>query len=283
MQFESRFWGRESRQLDVLRAHSRTLILVLALVLPAGATLKAATTNGFYTVTPCRVADTRNAGGPYGGPALSANTSRSFTITGRCGVPSTAEAIALNVTVTDATAPGDLRLYPTGYALPSTTGINYRAGKTRANNGSYALGTNGGLTMHCDQASGTVNVILDVFGYFETVAAPPPPTPTPTPPPTPTPTPPPSGGGVHAWSKHFGGTLTSDAATAVGIAVDSTGAAVVLGAAGRPCGFRRGIPDERRWDGHLPGQVRGQWQLCLVAAIWRNRHREGQGNRDRCG
>ena len=217
------FRGRESGRLAVQPARGRTLILALAMVLSAGATVTAAGNNGFYTVTPCRVADTRNAAGPYGGPALNANTSRSFTVTGQCGIPSTAEAIALNVTVTDATAPGDLRLYPTGYAQPSTTGINYLAGKTRANNGSYALGTNGGLTMHCDQASGTVNVILDVFGYFETVAAPPPPTP------TPTPTPPPSGGGVHAWSTHFGGTLTSDAATAVGIAVDSAGAAVVLG------------------------------------------------------
>ena len=33
-------------------------------------------------VTPCRIADTRNAAGPYGGPELAANMTRNFTIPG---------------------------------------------------------------------------------------------------------------------------------------------------------------------------------------------------------
>jgi hypothetical protein len=32
----------------------------------------------FVPVTPCRVADTRNAAGPFGGPAVAANNSRTF-------------------------------------------------------------------------------------------------------------------------------------------------------------------------------------------------------------
>ena len=36
----------------------------------------------FYTVTPCRLADTRNANGPLGGPALQAGAVRPFTLTG---------------------------------------------------------------------------------------------------------------------------------------------------------------------------------------------------------
>src|SRR5512140_3615683 len=44
----------------------------------------------FVPVAPCRVADTRNALGAYGGPALSANVSRAFNIqAGPCtGIPS---------------------------------------------------------------------------------------------------------------------------------------------------------------------------------------------------
>ena len=40
----------------------------------AGATQSAQ--DGFYTVTPCRLVDTRNPTGPYGGPSLSANSDR---------------------------------------------------------------------------------------------------------------------------------------------------------------------------------------------------------------
>ena len=38
-----------------------------------------------------------------------------------------------------------------------------------------------------------------------------------------------SGGGAYLWSTHFGSSMSADSATPVGIAVDSTGAAVVLG------------------------------------------------------
>ena len=52
----------------------------------------AATTGArFYTLTPCRLVDTRGAGGPNGGPALVANTDRLFRLVG-CGVPSSARS-----------------------------------------------------------------------------------------------------------------------------------------------------------------------------------------------
>jgi hypothetical protein len=143
-------------------------------------------------------------------------------MTGQCGIPSTAEAVVLNVTVLGATVSGDLRVYPTGYPLPTASGINYNAAKARANNGTYSLSSTGSLSIHNDEASGSANVILEVFGYFETASLPPPPTP------TPTPTPPPTTGGAHVWSTDFGGSGSS-LATPVGIAVDSGGASVVLG------------------------------------------------------
>src|SRR6266566_2879008 len=123
---------------------------------------------GFYTVTPCRLIDTRNAPGPFGGPALLANSNRSFTVTSHCGVPSTADAVSLNVTVTQATSSGDLAIYPGGTALPMTSSVNYSAGRTRANNGSYKLGTAGDFVVHCGQGSGSVQLIVDINGYFET-------------------------------------------------------------------------------------------------------------------
>jgi len=121
----------------------------------------------FFTVTPCRVLDTRNAAGAYGGPALSAGQSRVFTISGVCGVPSTAKAVAVNLTVTGSTAAGNLRLYPSDVALPTASTLNYSTGQTRANNAVVGLGATGAVALRCTQASGSAHAILDVTGYFE--------------------------------------------------------------------------------------------------------------------
>jgi Metallo-peptidase family M12 len=126
-----------------------------------------AAATSFYTVAPCRLADTRNPAGPYGAPALAAGTDRIFIVGGRCGIPSTAKALSFNVTATQATAEGDLRLYAGGGTRPHASAINYSAGQTRANNGFAPLGSSGDLAVRCDQNSGAVNVIIDVNGYFQ--------------------------------------------------------------------------------------------------------------------
>jgi len=122
----------------------------------------------FYTVSPCRVLDTRDPAGPLGGPALAPPDPRTFVIVGgQCGVPSTAKAVSVNVTVTQPSDPGDLRLYPAGSLPPLASTINYGVGQTRANNAVIKLGTGGAIDVLCDQGAGTVNFILDVNGYFE--------------------------------------------------------------------------------------------------------------------
>jgi hypothetical protein len=122
----------------------------------------------YFTVTPCRVIDTRGTGAPYGGPALSGGTDRVFVLTGHCGVPSGARAVSLNVAVTQPSAAGHLRLYPAGTTLPLVSTINYSAGQTRANNAVAVLGAGGGLAVRCDQLAGsTVHLIIDVNGYFQ--------------------------------------------------------------------------------------------------------------------
>jgi len=136
-----------------------------AATLPSAFTYTAGTS--FYTVTPCRVADTRNPTGSFGGPALAANADRTFTVTGQCGIPATAKAVSANVTITQPTSVGDLRLLAGGSALPLTSSINYRAGQTRANDAVIPLGAAGALAVHCDQSSGTVQFIIDVNGYFQ--------------------------------------------------------------------------------------------------------------------
>jgi hypothetical protein len=120
-----------------------------------------------YTESPCRVLDSRQATGPWGGQPLGAGQERALTVAGACGIPATATALSFNLTVTAATAGGHIRVYPGGVPRPGTSTLNFAAGQTRANNGAVSLGGGGGLTVYSAQASGSVHVILDVSGYFE--------------------------------------------------------------------------------------------------------------------
>ncbi|HEX6739541.1 MAG TPA: hypothetical protein VF310_14780, partial [Vicinamibacteria bacterium] len=111
--------------------------------------------------------DTRQPASPFGGPALAAGATRVFALAGACNTSPTAVAIAINVTVTQPTAAGHLRLFPDGAALPTASTISYAAGKTRANNAIVATGTAGGVAVYNGQTSGTAHVIIDVAGYFD--------------------------------------------------------------------------------------------------------------------
>ncbi|HEX6738227.1 MAG TPA: hypothetical protein VF310_08155 [Vicinamibacteria bacterium] len=124
----------------------------------------------FYPLTPCRVADTRGAAGPSGGPALAANASRDFPVTTICSVPADAQAVAVTLTVTAATEAGNLRLYPAGTGLPTASTINFVAAKARANNAIVKLGTGGAVSVRCDMSpgsSGTTHFLFDVTGYLK--------------------------------------------------------------------------------------------------------------------
>lgn len=122
-----------------------------------------------YTVTPCRVVDTRQPGGAYTGPALTAGEVRTWTIAGQCGIPASARSVVFNVTVDYASSPGDIRLFPGRESLPWASTINFSAGQTRANNATIPLSSNdsGHMSAKNDQGAGTVHLILDVYGYYD--------------------------------------------------------------------------------------------------------------------
>jgi len=122
----------------------------------------------YNTVTPCRLADTRNPAGPTGGPALSGMTSRTFVATGACGIPAGATAVSINLTVTNPTGTGNLTTYAGGTAVPSTSVVSFRPGQTRASNAVAQLGVAGDLAVFCSSPAGTTaDVIVDIVGYFQ--------------------------------------------------------------------------------------------------------------------
>jgi hypothetical protein len=74
----------------------------------------------FMPVTPCRVADTRGATGTFGGPQMAGQTSRDFPIpAGSCGIPSSAEAYAVNISVVPPGTLGYLTAWPSGQPRPA--------------------------------------------------------------------------------------------------------------------------------------------------------------------
>jgi hypothetical protein len=120
-----------------------------------------------YTLTPCRLIDTRNPNAPLGGPALSAGQDRVFALVGQCGMPRGAQAISVNATATQPTAGGHLTLYPNGTVRPLASTVNFGPGQTRANNAILPLGPAGEIVVHSGQPVGTVQFILDINGYFQ--------------------------------------------------------------------------------------------------------------------
>jgi acetyl esterase/lipase len=123
--------------------------------------------DGFYPLTPCRLVDTRGPAGPWGAPRISAGETRVFELGGRCGIPADATALALNLTVIGADASGFLTLFETGASRPVTWSASFQAGETRANNALIKLtGHPPGLAVYCGAASGGLDLVLDVTGYF---------------------------------------------------------------------------------------------------------------------
>jgi hypothetical protein len=117
---------------------------------------------GFSPVTPCRIADTR-AGSAI---PLAAGEVRVFPVVGPgCGVPVEAQAVALNVTVTQPAAAGFVTVLPAGAETPGTLSVAFSPGTTRAAPAIVQVGNDGAVSAH-NASGGPVHVILDVSGVF---------------------------------------------------------------------------------------------------------------------
>lgn len=121
----------------------------------------------YYALTPCRVVDTRDPVGVRGGPALGPDSVRNFPMRGNCGVPVTAEAITVNVTITGATAESHLRLWPSGTAIPLVSTINFTPQDSALANGAIVGVSAQTNDLSVYNAAGSVHVILDITGYFD--------------------------------------------------------------------------------------------------------------------
>jgi hypothetical protein len=124
-------------------------------------------------MAPVRIADTRNGatsvdGMHVAGGDVPAGGTMAIQVAGRAGVPPSAAIALLNVTVTEAVAPGFLTVYPCGHAVPNTSTVNYEAGQSVANAAIVELD---GAGRACVRASAATDVVVDLSGWFPRDAA----------------------------------------------------------------------------------------------------------------
>ena len=118
----------------------------------------------FIQIPACRVADTRNASGPFGGPALAGHSSRDFVIPNSAfGIPALAAAYSLNVTVVPHGELGYLTVWPCGQPQPVVSTLNSIDGRIKANAAIVPAGTGGAI---CVYVTDPTDVVLDINGYF---------------------------------------------------------------------------------------------------------------------
>jgi uncharacterized repeat protein (TIGR03803 family) len=116
----------------------------------------------FYTLTPCRIVDTRNN---QDGGTLLAGMERDYTIAGQCGIPSDAAAYSFNVTVLPAAGGLDyLTVWPKGESRPTVSTLNDKTGTVVANAAIVPAGSESATAFYAH--SNNTNLLLDVDGYF---------------------------------------------------------------------------------------------------------------------
>jgi hypothetical protein len=120
----------------------RAKVLIAFFVTYVASPLAAQQALSFYTITPCRIVDTRDGQGPLVG-----SFDRLVPVGNHCGIPGDAVSAALNFTAIAPNAQGWFSAYPFGTTPPGTTVVGFQAGVTRASNAAIKLNANGQMAV----------------------------------------------------------------------------------------------------------------------------------------
>lgn len=117
-----------------------------------------------------RLRDTRSSGttvdgNEQGGGKVAAGSTTEVVVAGRGGVPATASAAVLNITVTEGDGVGFVTVFPCGSDRPLASNLNYVAGRTVANMAVSQLGTGGKVCVYNEGAA--TQLIVDVDRFFD--------------------------------------------------------------------------------------------------------------------
>lgn len=135
--------------------------------LPTVVVVLPATAKSFYTVTQCRLIDTRQTN------PLASGSKLVFAAAGlnafACGIPANAKALSVNITVVSPTGTGFISVFPGNYPVPAVSTVNFGPGQTRTNNAILPLSSDSSGNLAAQPlvtGSGNVQLIVDVNGYF---------------------------------------------------------------------------------------------------------------------
>lgn len=119
---------------------------------------------GYTAATRERILDTRNAtGAPKAKVASKAGLA--VAIVGKDSIPSNVKAVAVHVTVTDASGGGWIAAEPDGAGVPGTSSLNFGPGQTISNTVIVPVAADGKIELY-NGSSGSVDLVADVSGYF---------------------------------------------------------------------------------------------------------------------
>ncbi len=127
----------------------------------------ATTGSSFHTLVPVRVVDTRSGSGyAYSGDTLGPNGTLPISLAGLDGIPSTnVTGVVMNLTTTNATAVGNLQVWPGGDSRPASSSLNWTPGETTQNLVVVGLGVDDSLVTF-NNSPGDVDLIIDLSGWF---------------------------------------------------------------------------------------------------------------------
>ncbi|WP_158778758.1 hypothetical protein [Streptomyces cellulosae] len=115
---------------------------------------------GVFTAVQDRLLDTRTS------TAVPADSSISVTVAGNDGIPTSFGAAVLNLTTTGQQNSGYLRVWPTGQPMPSTTSVdNFQVNTSTADLVIAQPGDQGAVSIY-NASSGTIQLIVDLQGWF---------------------------------------------------------------------------------------------------------------------
>ncbi len=121
-------------------------------------------TNGFHSIAPARLLDTRTSGFRTGIGCVAV-----LDLSTNTDVPAGAEALALNVTTVDAVTSGFVTVYSCDADRPGTSNVNPRPGDATATSVLVELGPTHRI---CLYTSSSVDLVVDMTGWFGRQGAP---------------------------------------------------------------------------------------------------------------
>ncbi|WP_052690494.1 S8 family peptidase [Pseudarthrobacter chlorophenolicus] len=123
------------------------------------ATTFAPVAGSLITVTPFRALDTRSSS------IVAKDSTVSFQVAGRNGIPAKVSAVVFNLTVAEARSFGFVTAYASGTARPDASNLNFDKGQIVANSVTVPVGADGKVTLF-NRSAGATHLIADISGYY---------------------------------------------------------------------------------------------------------------------